>query len=142
LPLEAPAHRLREACRGARLARCADRAGPLEPQGHDGRGLRAHGALDAHRPPRRRRPDPRSQPAAQQPHDQDLSLGGQKEMATIYYDKDADPKALRGKTIAVIGYGSQGHAHAQTLRDSGYEVTVGRAAGPKPGAKAERDGIT
>ena len=38
-------------------------------------------------------------------------------MATIYYDKDADPKALRGKTIAVIGYGSQGHAHAQNLKD-------------------------
>ena len=50
-------------------------------------------------------------------------------MATIYYDKDADPKALRGKTIAVIGYGSQGHAHALNLKDSGYEVVVGLAAG-------------
>src|SRR5919204_672917 len=36
-------------------------------------------------------------------------------MATIYYDKDVDPRALRGKTIAVVGYGSQGHAHAQNL---------------------------
>ena len=52
-------------------------------------------------------------------------------MATIYYDKDADPKALRGKTIAVIGYGSQGHAHAQNLKDSGYDVVVGLAAGSK-----------
>src|SRR5437879_5992736 len=65
-----------------------------------------------------------------------------RKMATIYYDKDADPKALRGKTIAVIGYGSQGHAHAQNLRDSGYEVIVGLAAGSKSWEKAERDGFT
>ena len=45
-------------------------------------------------------------------------------MATVYYDRDADPKALRGKTIAVIGYGSQGHAHALNLRDSGHDVIV------------------
>src|SRR5437667_5394047 len=63
-------------------------------------------------------------------------------MATIYYDKDADPKALRGKTIAVIGYGSQGHAHAQNLKDSGYQVVVGLAAGSKSWEKAERDGFT
>ena len=63
-------------------------------------------------------------------------------MATIYYDKDADPKALRGKTIAVIGYGSQGHAHAQNLKDSGYDVVVGLAAGSKSWEKAERDGFT
>src|SRR5881275_99574 len=63
-------------------------------------------------------------------------------MATIYYDKDADPKALRGKTIAVIGYGSQGHAHAQNLKDSGYDVVVGLAPGSKSWEKAERDGFT
>src|SRR5437899_2884705 len=63
-------------------------------------------------------------------------------MATIYYDKDVDPKALKGKTIAVIGYGSQGHAHAQNLRDSGYDVVVGLQAGSKSWAKAERDGFT
>jgi len=63
-------------------------------------------------------------------------------MATIYYDKDADPKALRGKTIAVIGYGSQGHAHAQNLKDSGYNVVVGLAKGSKSWEKAERDGFT
>ena len=49
--------------------------------------------------------------------------------ATIYYDKDADLKALSGKTVAVLGYGSQGHAHAQNLRDSGVEVIVGQRPG-------------
>src|SRR5438132_1204902 len=63
-------------------------------------------------------------------------------MATVFYDKDVDPKALRGKTIAAIGYGSQGHAHAQNLRDSGYEVIVGLQAGSKSWAKAEQDGFT
>src|SRR5207253_10815972 len=63
-------------------------------------------------------------------------------MAAIYYDKDVDPKVLKGKTIAVIGYGSQGHAHAQNLKDSGYDVVVGLAAGSKAWAKAERDGFT
>ena len=63
-------------------------------------------------------------------------------MATIYYDKDADPTALRGKTIAVIGYGSQGHAHAQNLKDSGYNVVVGLAKGSKSWEKAERDGFS
>jgi ketol-acid reductoisomerase len=62
-------------------------------------------------------------------------------VATVYYDKDADPRALRGKTIAVIGYGSQGHAHAQNLRDSGYDVIVGLQAGSKSWAKAEQDGF-
>src|SRR5256885_127603 len=70
-----------------------------------------------------------------------ISRRAKKKMATIYYDKDADPKALRGKTIAVIGYGSQGHAHAQNLKDSGYDVVVGLAAGSKSWEKAERDGF-
>src|SRR2546428_9121103 len=65
-----------------------------------------------------------------------------KKMATVYYDTDADPRALRGKTIAVIGYGSQGHAHAQNLRDSGCDVVVGLQAGSKSWAKAELDGFT
>ena len=63
-------------------------------------------------------------------------------MATVYYDKDADPRALRGKTIAVIGYGSQGHAHAQNLRDSGHDVVVGLQGGSKSWAKAEEDGFS
>ena len=49
--------------------------------------------------------------------------------ATIYYDKDADLKALEGKTVAILGYGSQGHAHAQNLRDSGVNVIVGQRPG-------------
>ena len=46
--------------------------------------------------------------------------------ATIYYDSDADLKVLQGKTIAILGYGSQGHAQAQNLRDSGLKVVVGQ----------------
>jgi len=49
--------------------------------------------------------------------------------ATIYYDKDADLALLKGKTIAILGYGSQGHAHAQNLRDSGCTVIVGQRPG-------------
>ncbi|QGJ71317.1 Ketol-acid reductoisomerase [Planctomycetales bacterium 10988] len=49
--------------------------------------------------------------------------------ATIYYDADADLSALKGKTISILGYGSQGHAHAQNLRDSGLEVVVGQRPG-------------
>ncbi|GAC1495363.1 MAG: ketol-acid reductoisomerase [Candidatus Limnocylindrales bacterium] len=63
-------------------------------------------------------------------------------MAIIFYDADADPEALRGKTIAVIGYGSQGHAHALNLRDSGHTVVVGLPAGSKSRANAEADGLT
>ncbi len=62
-------------------------------------------------------------------------------MADIKYDKDVDPKALAGATIAVIGYGSQGHAHALNLRDSGHDVVVGLAAGSKSRARAEADGL-
>ena len=50
-------------------------------------------------------------------------------MAKMYYDKDADLSALKGKTIAILGYGSQGHAHAQNLRDSGCTVIVGQRKG-------------
>src|SRR5947207_7577765 len=51
--------------------------------------------------------------------------------ARMYYDRDANPRALEGKTVAVIGYGSQGHAHALNLRDSGVDVVVGLAPGSK-----------
>lgn len=50
-------------------------------------------------------------------------------MATIYYEKDCNPKLLAGKTIGIVGYGSQGHAHAQNLRDSGYKVIIGGVPG-------------
>src|SRR5688572_20167888 len=49
--------------------------------------------------------------------------------ATIYYDKDADLSLLKGKTIAILGYGSQGHAQAQNLRDSGCTVVIGQRPG-------------
>jgi ketol-acid reductoisomerase len=51
--------------------------------------------------------------------------------AKIYYDQDADLNHLKGKTVAIIGYGSQGHAHAQNLRDSGIQVVVGQRPGGK-----------
>jgi ketol-acid reductoisomerase len=62
-------------------------------------------------------------------------------MATLYYDKDADLSLLKGKTIAVIGYGSQGHAHALNAKESGMEVVVGLHEGSKSRAKAEADGL-
>ena len=49
--------------------------------------------------------------------------------ATVYYDNDADLSLLKDKTIAILGYGSQGHAHAQNLRDSGCNVVVGQREG-------------
>jgi ketol-acid reductoisomerase len=63
-------------------------------------------------------------------------------MATVYYEKDADPTRLQGKTIGIIGYGSQGHAHALNLRDSGANVMVGLYAGSGSKAKAEAEGLT
>jgi len=59
----------------------------------------------------------------------------------MYYDNDVEPEALAGQTVAVIGYGSQGHAHAQNLRDSGVDVIVGLAAGSKSRALAEEAGF-
>ncbi len=63
-------------------------------------------------------------------------------MATIYYDKDADPRLIRSKKVAVIGYGSQGHAHSLNLRDSGVDVCVGLRDGSKSRSKAEAQGLT
>jgi ketol-acid reductoisomerase len=61
--------------------------------------------------------------------------------AKIYYDQDADLSLLRGKKIAIIGYGSQGHAHALNLKDSGLDVVVGLYKGSKSWPKAEKDGL-
>jgi ketol-acid reductoisomerase len=61
--------------------------------------------------------------------------------AKIYYDQDADLGLLKGKKIAIIGYGSQGHAHALNLRDSGQDVVVGLYKGSKSATRAEKDGI-
>ena len=62
-------------------------------------------------------------------------------MATMYYDKDADLSLLNGKTIAIIGYGSQGHAHALNAKDSGATVIVGLHEGSKSAEKAKADGL-
>lgn len=59
----------------------------------------------------------------------------------VYYDRDADLSVLRGKKIAVLGYGSQGHAHANNLRDSGVEVVVGLRRGSSSWPKAETAGL-
>ncbi|MBA3826736.1 MAG: ketol-acid reductoisomerase [Ktedonobacterales bacterium] len=63
-------------------------------------------------------------------------------MATMYYSSDTDPDAIKAKTVAVIGYGSQGHAHALNLQESGCKVIVGLYEGSPSWAKAERDGLT
>jgi len=62
-------------------------------------------------------------------------------MATIYYENQANLDDIRGKKIAILGYGSQGHAHALNLRDSGMDVRVGLYPGSKSWAKAEADGV-
>jgi len=60
----------------------------------------------------------------------------------VYYDKDADLSIIKGKKVAIIGYGSQGHAHANNLKDSGVDVVVGLRAGSSSVAKAEACGLT
>ncbi len=62
-------------------------------------------------------------------------------MAEMFYDDDADLSLIQGKNVAVIGYGSQGHAHALNLRDSGVDVRVGLKEGSKSIAKAEEEGL-
>ena len=59
----------------------------------------------------------------------------------IYYDKDCDLAILRGKKVSIIGYGSQGHAHANNLKDSGVDVIVGLRTGSSSAAKAEKAGL-
>ena len=60
----------------------------------------------------------------------------------VYYDKDADLSLIKGKQVTIVGYGSQGHAHAQNLRDSGVNVTVGLRKEGSSWAKAEAAGLT
>ncbi|MEN9737068.1 MAG: hypothetical protein RJA26_301 [Actinomycetota bacterium] len=62
-------------------------------------------------------------------------------MAEIYYDKDADLSIIQGRKVAVIGYGSQGHAHSLNLKDSGVDVVVGLQPGSKSKAAAEEQGL-
>ena len=60
----------------------------------------------------------------------------------VYYDKDADLSIIKAKKVAIIGYGSQGHAHANNLKDSGVDVVVGLRAGSASVAKAQASGLT
>ena len=62
-------------------------------------------------------------------------------MAKIYYDKDANLDLLKGKTIGVIGFGSQGHAHSQNLKESGCDVLVGELKGSEPWKRVEEAGL-
>lgn len=62
-------------------------------------------------------------------------------MVKMYYDNDANLELLNGKTVAIIGYGSQGHAHALNLQESGVNVVVGLYEGSKSKAKAEAAGL-
>ena len=59
----------------------------------------------------------------------------------IYYDKDCDLSLIQGKKVSIIGYGSQGHAHANNLKESGVDVTVALRAGSASAAKAEQSGL-
>src|ERR1043166_4889223 len=61
--------------------------------------------------------------------------------ATVYYDNDADTGLIADKRVAILGYGSQGHAHALNLKDSGIDVIVGLRDGSKSKAKAEAAGL-
>jgi ketol-acid reductoisomerase len=61
--------------------------------------------------------------------------------AKMYYEADADPSIIRGRKVAIIGYGSQGHAHALNLKESGVDVVVGLREGSKSAAKAEAAGL-
>src|ERR1700741_3750567 len=61
--------------------------------------------------------------------------------AKVYYEADADPSIIRGRKVAIIGYGSQGHAHALNLKDSGVPVVVGLREGSRSAAKAEAAGL-
>jgi ketol-acid reductoisomerase len=62
-------------------------------------------------------------------------------MATIFYERDADPSVITSRKVAIIGYGSQGHAHALNLRDSGVDVRIGLRPGSASGAKAQAAGL-
>src|SRR4051812_5794935 len=62
--------------------------------------------------------------------------------AKMYYEADADPSIIRGRKVAIIGYGSQGHAHALNLKESGVQVVVGLREGSSSQSKAENAGLT
>ncbi len=67
---------------------------------------------------------------------------GEPSHGVVYYDADADLSLIKGRKVAILGYGSQGHAHALNLRDSGVDVRVGLPAGSSSRAKAQAQGVT
>src|SRR5215470_606569 len=71
-----------------------------------------------------------------------LGVDKEQEMARIYYDGDADLKYLQGKRVAILGYGSQGHAHALNLKDSGVDVVVGLPEASRSRQRATADGVS
>ena len=71
----------------------------------------------------------------------DIEIGGLEKMAKIFYESDCDLSLLDGKTVAVIGYGSQGHAHALNMKESGVNVIIGLYEGSKSWKKAEEQGF-
>src|SRR6478672_6941210 len=123
------------------------RARPVRDRRRGPRSSVDHRPEPAHRlsPPGPTRADPgRPGPTSSPAYRKRLSLN-EKELATMaemFYDDDADLSVIQGKKVAVIGYGSQGHAHALNLRDSGVDVRVGLAEGSKSKAKAEAEGLT
>src|SRR5450432_1495760 len=73
--------------------------------------------------------------------DKSATNEGDKEMMKVYYDKDADLSLIKGKKVTIVDYGSQGHAHAQNLNDSGVKVTVGLRKGGAAWDKAKKAGL-
>src|SRR3954449_9354817 len=71
----------------------------------------------------------------------DVPPQGEPTVAQMFYDDDADLSLIQGKNVAVLGYGSQGHAHALSLRDSGVDVRVGLPEASKSRGKAEAEGL-
>ena len=63
-------------------------------------------------------------------------------MINVFYDKDADLNLIKNLQVSIIGYGSQGHAHANNLKESGVNVTVGLRPGSQSAKKAEQAGLT
>src|SRR5690242_19960978 len=88
-----------------------------------------------------RGPSPPVRRCAPPPDWQNLRNEGKSMSAEVYYDDDADLSVIQDRKVAVLGYGSQGHAHALSLRDSGVDVRVGLPEGSKSRAKAEAEGL-
>src|SRR4051812_46732435 len=93
------------------------------------------------RPARRFAPPEQAHPITRAPPKTGLKTQEETMTAEVFYDDDADLSIIQGKKVAVIGYGSQGHAHSLSLRDSGVEVVVGLQEGSKSRAKAEEQGL-